>query len=408
MEDNIVIKVNGVYKDFVLVHEKKGTVKGVFTSMFRKATIKKETQHALKDINIEIKKGEFFGIVGRNGSGKSTLLKILAGIYQPTKGEVSVRGKLVPFIELGVGFNPELSGRDNVYLNGAVLGFSVKEVDSMYDDIVEFAELERFMDQKLKNYSSGMQVRLAFSMATRAKADILLIDEVLAVGDADFQRKCFNYFKTLKKNKKTVVFVSHDMSAIREYCDRAMLIESSSALKIGNTEKVAEFYTRLFNVKQPSEEATQDTPQDRWGNGRAKTTNISIKISKQEIIINQTILANSYIEKPVLGLRIRGGDGKSLTGTNSKIEKQPCPNLNKGEGFTMVWRMLNVFSDGEYMVDPAIVEDDGITVVDWWDDAKRLVIKKNRHIPYPVDPDFKVSITNKLQVGSFGKKNERL
>ena len=190
MENEVVVKVENVSKNFLLPHERKGSVKGIFTSMFSKATKKKETQHALKDISFEVKKGEFFGIVGRNGSGKSTLLKILAGIYQPTKGKISTSGKLVPFIELGVGFNPELSGRDNVYLNGAVLGFSTKEVEAMYEEIVSFAELERFMDQKLKNYSSGMQVRLAFSMAVRANADILLIDEVLAVGDADFQRKC--------------------------------------------------------------------------------------------------------------------------------------------------------------------------------------------------------------------------
>src|SRR5665213_1132769 len=180
MENEIVIKVENVSKNFVLPHERAGSVKGVFTSMFSKATKKNETLNALKDISFEIKKGEFFGIVGRNGSGKSTLLKILAGIYQPTEGKVSTTGKLVPFIELGVGFNPELTGRDNVYLNGAILGFSTKEVEAMYDEIVAFAELERFMDQKLKNYSSGMQVRLAFSMAVRSEADILLIDDVLA------------------------------------------------------------------------------------------------------------------------------------------------------------------------------------------------------------------------------------
>src|SRR5580700_2179198 len=167
MDDDVAIKVDSVYKDFILSHEKASSVKGVFVGMLRHATEKKEKQHALKDISFEVKKGEFFGIVGRNGSGKSTLLKILAGIYQPTKGSIQVNGRLVPFIELGVGFNGELTGRDNVYLNGAMLGFSVKQVDIMYDDIVKFAELERFMDQKLKNYSSGMQVRLAFSMAVK-------------------------------------------------------------------------------------------------------------------------------------------------------------------------------------------------------------------------------------------------
>ena len=155
----IAIKVDNVSKDFVLVHEKKGTIKGAFTGMFRHATIKRETQHALKNISFDVKKGEFFGIVGRNGSGKSTILKILAGIYEPTSGKTNINGRLIPFIELGVGFNPELSGRDNVYLNGAVLGFSKKEIESMYDDIVEFAEIERFMDQKLKNYSSEMSTQ---------------------------------------------------------------------------------------------------------------------------------------------------------------------------------------------------------------------------------------------------------
>src|SRR5690606_31573026 len=150
-----------------------------------------EKQQVLKNISFEIKKGEFVGIVGRNGSGKSTLLKLLAGIYSPDKGSIEVNGKLVPFIELGVGFNPELTGRENVFLNGALLGFNRKEMQAMYKDIVEFAELERFMDQKLKNYSSGMQVRLAFSIAIRAQSDILLIDEVLAVGDAAFQQKCY-------------------------------------------------------------------------------------------------------------------------------------------------------------------------------------------------------------------------
>ena len=249
MNDDIAIKVEGVYKNFVLPHERAGSVKGIFTSMFRQATSKKESQHALKDISFEIKKGEFFGIVGRNGSGKSTLLKILAGIYQPSKGKVYTKGKLVPFIELGVGFNPELTGRDNVYLNGAILGFSEKEIEAMYKEIVDFAELERFMDQKLKNYSSGMQVRLAFSMAVRAKAEIMLIDEVLAVGDADFQRKCFDYFKNLKGSNTTVIFVTHDMNAVREYCDRAVLIDSSQIIDNGSSDSVAASYTKMFIEK---------------------------------------------------------------------------------------------------------------------------------------------------------------
>lgn len=177
-------------------------------------------QQVLKDISFEVEKGDFFGIVGRNGSGKSTLLKIISQIYVPEKGKVSVNGTLVPFIELGVGFNPELTGRENIYLNGALLGFTRSEIDAMYDDIVEFAELEEFMDQKLKNYSSVMQVRLAFSIAIKAEGDILVLDEVLAVGDEAFQRKCFEYFASLKKQKKTVILVTHDMASVQRFCTK--------------------------------------------------------------------------------------------------------------------------------------------------------------------------------------------
>ncbi|MBN1628805.1 MAG: ABC transporter ATP-binding protein, partial [Thermoleophilia bacterium] len=211
---------------------------------FRRST-SVEVQHVLYDISFEVQRGEFFGIVGRNGSGKSTMLKIMAGIYPPTSGNVSVYGKLVPFIELGVGFHYELSGRENVYLNGAMLGFSKSEVDAMYDDIVAFAELRDSMDQLLKNYSSGMQVRIAFSVATRAKTDILLVDEVLAVGDASFQRKCFDHFRALKEKGSTIVFVTHDMKAVREFCDRAILIEKGRIAAEGSADEVADKYLEI-------------------------------------------------------------------------------------------------------------------------------------------------------------------
>ena len=184
-------------------------------------------------------------IRGSNGSGKSTLLKVLSGIYVPEKGDVEIYGTLVPFIELGVGFNPELTGRENIYLNGALLGFSNAEVDEMYDEIVEFAELKDFMDQKLKNYSSGMQVRLAFSIAIRARGDILILDEVLAVGDAAFQQKCNDYFASLHGNQ-TVVLVTHSMDNVRKFCDRAILIEDGKIKCEGNPEKVADEYMSLW------------------------------------------------------------------------------------------------------------------------------------------------------------------
>ena len=203
-------------------------------------------QEVLKDISFTVKKGEFLGIVGRNGSGKSTLLKILANIYVPDSGTITTYGSLVPFIELGVGFNPELTGRENIYMNGAMLGFSNSEMDQMFDDIVRFAELEPFMDQKLKNYSSGMQVRLAFSIAIRAHGDILILDEILAVGDAAFQEKCNQYFASLSKDQ-TVILVTHSMENVRRFCDRAILIEQGKIIKEGNPDQVADAYLKLFS-----------------------------------------------------------------------------------------------------------------------------------------------------------------
>lgn len=242
-ENAVVVK--NLHKTFRLPNEQSSGLKQVILNAFRKNKKKGyTTQKVLNGISFEVKKGEFFGIVGRNGSGKSTLLKLLAGIYTPDKGAVRTNGTLVPFIELGVGFNPELTGRENIFLNGALLGFSHKEMEAMYDEIVDFAELHKFMDQKLKNYSSGMQVRLAFSIAIKAQGDVLILDEVLAVGDEAFQRKCNDFFDQIKKDKtKTVILVTHSMGSVKQYCSRAVLIENGEIKVIGSPDDVANQYT---------------------------------------------------------------------------------------------------------------------------------------------------------------------
>ena len=242
MSNNIAVKVDHVSKFFKLPTESTQSLRTSLVNRFRGIKGYKE-QHVLKDISFEVEKGDFFGIVGRNGSGKSTLLKIISEIYIPEKGTVTIDGKLVSFIELGVGFNPELTGRENVYMNGAMLGFSTEEVDAMYDDIVEFAELGEFMNQKLKNYSSGMQVRLAFSVAIKAQGDILILDEVLAVGDEAFQRKCNDYFMERKHSGKTTILVTHDMNAVKKYCNKAVLIENGLVKVVGNPDDVANQYS---------------------------------------------------------------------------------------------------------------------------------------------------------------------
>ena len=237
----IAVKIDRVSKYFRLPTEASTSLRTIMINRLRGIKGYKE-QHVLKDIDFEVEKGDFFGIVGRNGSGKSTLLKIISQIYVPEKGTVTVNGKLVSFIELGVGFNPELTGRENVYMNGAMLGFSTQEVDEMYDEIVDFAELHEFMNQKLKNYSSGMQVRLAFSVAIKAKGDVLVLDEVLAVGDEAFQRKCNDYFLERKNSGLTTILVTHDMSAVQKYCNKAIYIKDGVVQK-GSIQDITNQYS---------------------------------------------------------------------------------------------------------------------------------------------------------------------
>jgi ABC-type polysaccharide/polyol phosphate transport system ATPase subunit len=235
------IEVNGITKSFALPHEVRSTLKEHFLHPLRRVTY--EHQHALSDISFDVMRGEFFGIIGPNGSGKSTLLKILAGIYRQDSGTVVVNGLLSPFIELGVGFNPDLNARDNIMINGTLLGLTRAQLDERFDSILEFAELERFADQKLKNYSSGMQLRLAFSIAIQVPFDILMLDEVLAVGDAAFQTKCFGVFDELmQETNKTIVFVSHDLTTMRRYCDRIAYLESGQLQRIGRADEVIELY----------------------------------------------------------------------------------------------------------------------------------------------------------------------
>ncbi len=249
MTDDIAVKVHNLHKTFEIAESKNTSIKQLLVSAGKKHI--KQRQKVLDGIDFEVKKGEFFGIVGRNGSGKSTLLKILAGVYAPDSGAVEINGNLTPFIELGVGFNPELSGKDNVYLSASLLGYPRKVVDGMYDEIVDFAELHEHMDKKLKNYSSGMQVRLAFSIAIKAKNDILIFDEVLAVGDAAFQKKCMEIFEEYRRNKQTVILVTHSMESVRNLCTRALMLSDGKIECIGSVKKVSEAYLRSNDEQTP-------------------------------------------------------------------------------------------------------------------------------------------------------------
>ena len=266
-----VVSVKNVSKSFRLPTESSNSLRTTLVNRMKGIKGYKE-QEVLKDISFDVKKGDFFGIVGRNGSGKSTLLKIISQIYVPQKGSVTINGRLVSFIELGVGFNPELTGKENVYLNGAMLGFSTQEIDEMYDDIVNFSELQEFMNQKLKNYSSGMQVRLAFAVAIQAKSDILVLDEILAVGDEAFQRKSREFFETIKQDQnKTVILVTHDMGAVQRYCNKVIYIKDGVLEKSENLQDITNQYS----------EDNLETYEDQMSNGKNK------KIEKAKIWIEK-------------------------------------------------------------------------------------------------------------------------
>jgi ABC-2 type transport system ATP-binding protein len=394
MKDETVIDVVNITKSFKLPHESQNTIKGILINLNKRGY---EKQVVLKNMSLQVYKSDFLGILGRNGSGKSTLLKILSGIYYPNEGSVNIKGKLTPFIELGVGFNPELSGRDNVYLNGALLGFSRTEMMAMYDDIVAFAELERFMDQKLKNYSSGMQVRLAFSIAIRADTDILILDEVLAVGDEAFQRKCYDYFYELKERGKTVILVTHDMSAVQRFCTRAIVLAEGKIIYNGDTESAAHIY-RSLNLKSTEHSLNIHNKRQAEKNKRAKKTSfLGVKmldeksISKvlygphQKIVIEVEVKIDQAIKKPALQVWFSNPGGLPINrlGIDNRHLKKYLKDTTETT-LKISWVIDGIFNDGKYVVSVElddektndkleVIENSAEFIVTGWDAANVLV-----------------------------------
>ena len=329
MEKETIIQIENLTKVFKLPHEKITSAKQQFVSLFSSKGY--ERFKALDNVSFEIRKGEFFGIIGANGSGKSTLLKILAGIYQPTSGQITINGNLSPFIELGVGFNPELSARDNVFLNAAILGLTKQQTEEEFAEIVSFSELENFMDQKLKNFSSGMQVRLAFSIAIHAQAEILLIDEVLAVGDSAFQQKCFDVFRDLKKKGKTVIFVSHDLTAVQDFCDRVLLMKNGSAKFTGDGSQAILEYLKL-NTFNKSE--TKDKPlKGRVSNPHINQVSCLDKNGRPKNIFElgedisvKLELKNSKGKNLNFGVAVYRNDNTYCCGVNTILDKKSIGN----------------------------------------------------------------------------------
>jgi len=364
MEETAIL-VKNLNKTFFIHEDKKSTMRALFTSFFNQG--KTRQFNALQNINFEIKRGEFVGIVGRNGSGKSTLLKILAGIYNADKGStVEAKGSMVPFLELGVGFNPDLSGRENIFLNGTIIGMTNKFLQEKFDEIVEFAELKNFIDVPVKNYSSGMMVRLAFSIAIQSNADIYLLDEILAVGDENFQKKSANVIRRLKKEGKTIVYISHSMESIKAYCDRALLVDRSELKMDGNPYLVTEEYRRVNDVSVP--QVKEETEKDRWGSKDVEITNIKIMddggvevnefTKKGNITIELNYKTNKQGHDELLfGLGFYRQDGLHVTGTNAKNHDLYPITAKDG---TLRYTISNeFFLDNDYALTVAVF--DGIT-----------------------------------------------
>jgi ABC-type polysaccharide/polyol phosphate transport system ATPase subunit len=348
------IVVQSVSKTFRVPEERTHTLKERALHPLRRT--RHETFKALRDISFDVRPGEFFGIAGRNGSGKSTLLKCLAGIYGVDTGRIWMHGRLSPFIELGVGFNQDLAARDNVVLNGIMMGLSPREARARYDEVIDFAELREFEELKLKNYSSGMHVRLAFSVAIQVDADILLVDEVLAVGDAAFAQKCFDVFNRMRDEGRTIVFVTHDMSTLNRFCHRAMLLERGSMIHIGEPHEVADRYLEINFGRDP--QAAAAAGDERGGDGEARIVEawvedehgerqVSLPQGRQ-LTLRALVNFAVDVQDPVAGVYVLNEDHVAVIVATTAREHERSGRFAAGEEVLFSFSFENVLAPGRY------------------------------------------------------------
>jgi ABC-2 type transport system ATP-binding protein len=349
------IDVEGVNKIFRVPKQHVNTLKERALHPFRRIEV--DELHALHDVSFQIAEGEFYGIAGRNGSGKSTMLKLLAGIYAADTGRIMIAGRLTPFIELGVGFNMELTALDNVVINGVMTGLSPAQAKSSFDEVIAFAELEDFLDLKLKNYSSGMQVRLAFSLMVQSDAEVLLIDEVLAVGDAAFQQKCFNEFWRLRDEGRTIVLVTHDMTTIERFCHRAMLLHQGKILVEGEPADVGARYLELNFEHQRGREGKESASQV----ASVEQTWVEVEGREADSVehgtpftVNVLLEAHEPIERPEVHLQLTTDDGVAVLGTTTKGLDDLGDRLDPGERVHLKVRVENILGAGRYYVDVGV------------------------------------------------------
>jgi ABC-2 type transport system ATP-binding protein len=379
------VSAEGLTKTFRLPHQRYLSLKERALHPFQARTY--DELRALQDVTFEVRDGEFYGIVGRNGSGKSTLLKCLAGIYDIDSGEIEVRGRLSPFIELGVGFNPDLTARENVIINAIMLGLTRKQARERFDSVIEFAELEQFLDLKLKNYSSGMHVRLAFSVAIQVDADILLVDEVLAVGDAAFQQKCFEQFQQMKDGGRTIVFVTHDMSTVERFCDRAMLIDEGRIVSIDDPSTIAREYNEL-NFGRLVHRAPEGA--DRYGEHAAAEIvtawfesvggeRISALPQGERCRVCFEVAFHEPLNDPIFGVTLRNEVHATIFATTSQWAMGPTGRFAAGESAVASVEFDNWLAPSRYTVTPSIARAGaGADALDVREDLASLIVHATR------------------------------
>lgn len=367
VEDKKVIQVKDLTKMYKLYDKPSDRLKESL-GLTRKKLYREH--YALHDVNFDIHEGECVGIIGTNGSGKSTILKIITGVLNPTQGEVKVDGRISALLELGAGFNMEYSGLENVYLNGTMIGFSKEEIDARLDDILEFADIGEFIHQPVKTYSSGMFVRLAFAVAINIDPEILVVDEALSVGDVFFQSKCYHKFEEFKKQGKTILFVSHDLSSVSKYCDRVILLNKGVKLDEGSPKQMVDLYKQLLvgqtPVKQKEGEESKNSGFQanpnmlEYGSRMAEILNFEVLDEKgmcsntiekgTSFQIRMKVRFNEDIQEPIMAYTFKNIKGTEITGTNTMFEKVQAAKSGKGDICTVTFTQQMDLQGGEYLL----------------------------------------------------------
>ncbi len=390
-QEATAIKVEHVKKKYLLYHERHDSLKDLILSGGRRA--KYEVLWALDDVSYEFKRGHTYGLIGENGCGKSTLLKAIANILRPESGTVTVDGRISALLELGAGFHPDLSGRENIFLNGAILRLSRAEIEARFDDIVAFSELEEFIDMPVKSYSSGMYMRLAFAIAVNVDPDILLIDEVLAVGDVAFQRRCFRRIKEYQAAGKTIIFVSHDANAVKDLCDEALLLDHGKIVASGLPMNIVSAYFELLSKKEAARRVKSGEETDvagddlsaatqkRYGFGAATIKEYaflnaagepvkSIK-SGDRVRVRVKVEFNDTVPNPVVGMALHSSTGLDIYGVNNAYTGQPIAPKNSGDWLEAEFVWDAWLREGNYSISLGIVDltDGTATPADRWVDA---------------------------------------